>query len=114
METSKIKELLQKYFNGESTIEEERHLENLFPIGEMLLKNFRNIKNSLMGSQNSPNSIDDSNIEDDVMEYILENEHQEKTKYRWLWQTVTGIAASIIIVLGVSYFFNNKNLLMKL
>jgi len=34
------------------------------------------------------------------MDFILENEHQEKTKYRWLWKMVTGVAASIIIVLG--------------
>jgi hypothetical protein len=43
---------------------------------------------------------DDTSIETDIMDYILENEHQEKTKYRSMWKMVTGIAASVIIVLA--------------
>ena len=34
------------------------------------------------------------------MDFILENENREKTKYRQLWRTVTGIAATVIIILG--------------
>ena len=54
------------------------------------------------------NLADDPTIEEDIMDFILENEHQEKTKYRWLWRTVTGIAASIIIVLGGVLFYDQQ------
>jgi hypothetical protein len=42
------------------------------------------------------------------MDFILENENREKTRYRWLWQTVTGIAASVIIVLGGFLFYQQQ------
>ena len=42
------------------------------------------------------------------MDYILENEHQEKTKFRKLWVNVTGIAASVIIVLGGFLFYQQQ------
>jgi len=52
-----------------------------------------------------------SQVENEIMDYILENESQDKNKYRWLWQTVTGIAASVIIVIGgmLLYQQNNQN-----
>jgi hypothetical protein len=39
---------------------------------------------------------------------VLENENREKTRYRWLWQTVTGIAASVIIILGGFLFYQQQ------
>jgi predicted negative regulator of RcsB-dependent stress response len=42
------------------------------------------------------------------MDFILENENREKTRYRWLWQTVTGIAASVIIILGGFLFYQQQ------
>ena len=42
------------------------------------------------------------------MDYILENEHREKTKFRKLWVNVTGIAASVIIVLGGFLFYQQQ------
>ena len=107
METSKIAELVHKYFNGESTIEEERALENYFRSGDVAeeLKEYTEFFN---GISDLSNSADDSNIEEEVMDFILENENREKTRYRWLWQTVTGIAASVIIVLGGFLFYQQQ------
>jgi len=107
METNKIAELLQAFFNGESTIEEERTLETYFKSG--------NVAEELMeyaayfnGISELTNVTDDGNIEEEVMDFILENENHEKTRYRWLWQTVTGIAASVIIILGGFLFYQQQ------
>ena len=107
METSKIEKLLRNYFNGESTSEEERALESYFRSGNVA-EEFREYTEFFNGISDLTKTFDDSNIEEEVMDFILENEHNEKTKYRWLWQTVTGIAASVIIVLGGFLFYQQQ------
>lgn len=99
METKEVKYLLQRYFNGESTEEEERSLEAYFQSGEVA-EEVAEYAEFFGGISELANLADDADIEDDVMDYILENEHREKTKYRTMWKMVTGIAASVIIVLG--------------
>uniref|UniRef100_UPI00321806F5 hypothetical protein n=1 Tax=uncultured Draconibacterium sp. TaxID=1573823 RepID=UPI00321806F5 len=99
METKEVKYLLQRYFNGESTQEEERTLEAYFQAGNVA-KEVAEYAEFFGGISELANIADDATIEEDVMDYILENEHREKTKYRSMWKMVTGIAASIIIVLG--------------
>jgi len=107
METSKIEKLLRNYFNGESTTEEERELETYFRSGNVAEK-FREYAEFFNGITKLSTTFDDSNIEEEVMDFILENEYKEKTRYRWLWQTVTGIAASVIIVLGGFLFYQQQ------
>jgi len=107
METKKIAELLQTFFNGESTIEEERALETYFKSGNVA-EEFREYAAYFNGLSELANVVDDRNIEDEVMDFILENENREKTRYRWLWQTVTGIAASVIIILGGFLFYQQQ------
>ena len=51
----------------------------------------------------------DETLEDDIMDHILEQEHREKTHYRWLWQAVSGIAAALMIaILAVNLTSNQK------
>ncbi len=107
METSKIEKLLHNYFNGESTTEEERALESYFRSGNVP-EQFREYVEFFNGISDLTKTFGDSNIEEEVMDFILENEHNEKTKYRWLWKTVTGIAASVIIVLGGFLFYQQQ------
>ncbi|MCY1719526.1 hypothetical protein OU798_04185 [Prolixibacteraceae bacterium Z1-6] len=99
METKEVKYLLQRYFNGESTEEEERSLEAYFQSGNVG-EEVAEYAEFFGGISELANSTGDETIEEDVMDYILENEHREKTKYRSMWKMVTGIAASVIIVLG--------------
>ena len=108
METKEVKHLLQRYFNGNSTLEEERKLEAYFQSGTIdpELEQYRDF---FGGINDLADTIDDSSIEDDVMNYILENESKDKKKYRWLWQTVTGVAASVIIVIGGLFFYQQNN-----
>lgn len=99
MDLKEIQQLLQAYFNGDSSSEDERKLEAYFQSGEVA-EEMAEYTEFFGGISELSNVADDSNIEDEVMDFILENEHREKTKYRSMWKMVTGIAASVIIVLG--------------
>ena len=107
MESQKIHILLQKYFDAETTLDEENELITYFSSGEvdetlkMYVPMFSGIKEL---------SVDeDPNLGDDLMNYILESEHKEKLKYRWMWQMVTGVAASVILVMLAVNFYSDRN-----
>jgi len=99
MKTKEVKDLLQRYFDGETSLEEERILETYFQSGNVAdeLKQYTAFFGGISELAEVPG---EANIEEDVMDHILENEHEEKSKYRYLWRAVTGIAASVILVLG--------------
>ena len=99
MKTKEVKNLLQHYFNGETTLAEERKLEAYFQSGNVAdeLKEYTGFFGGISELAEVPG---EATIEEDVMDYILENEHEEKSKYRHMWRVVTGIAASVILVLG--------------
>lgn len=99
MKTKEVKDLLQLYFEGESTLDEEKRLEAYFQ-SESVADELKEYAEFFGGISELTAVAGESTIEDDVMDFILENEHQEKTKYRSMWKIVTGVAASIIIVLG--------------
>lgn len=99
MKTQEIEILLQRYFSGESSREDERTLETYFS-SENVADELREYAEFFGGISELAAGIDSPTIEDDIMDFILENEHREKTKFRKMWRTVTGIAASVIIVLG--------------
>ncbi len=107
METKEIAKLLQKYFNGESTADEEKSLETYFRSGNVA-EEFKEYTEFFSGISELANNTDNSNIEEEIMDFILENENREKTRYRWLWQSVTGIAASVIIILGGFLFYQQQ------
>jgi hypothetical protein len=107
MTTKEIKQLLQIYFNGESSLEDERRLEVYFQSGKVA-EELAEYAEFFGGISELTSAVDDSTIEEDVMDFILENEHKEKTKYLGMWKMVTGIAASIIIVLGGVLFYQQK------
>ncbi len=107
MKTTEVKQLLHTYFNGESSLEDERSLEVYFQSGSVA-EEVVEYAEFFGGISELTSTVDDSQIEEDVMDFILENEHREKTKYRWLWKTVTGIAASVIIVLGGFLFYQEQ------
>ncbi len=106
MESQKINILLQKYFEAETTLDEENELINYFNSGEVVaeLKSFVPMFSGLKSL-----SVDENkDMGDDLMNYILESEHKEKLKYRWMWQVVTGVAASVILVMLAVNFYSNQ------
>jgi hypothetical protein len=104
MEKKEVKYLLQRFFNGESTLAEERQLEKYFQAGKAD-KDLKEYAGFFGGISELSQNERDVNLEETIMDHILETESNEKTKYRRLWQTVTGIAASIIIVIGGLLFY---------
>jgi len=103
MESQRINILLQKYFDAETTIDEENELINYF--------NSKQVDESLkmyvpmFSGLKELSAERDLALEEDLMDHILESEHREKLRYRWMWQIVTGVAASVILVmLAVNYY----------
>ena len=107
METKKVKQLLQRYFNGESSLAEERLLENYFQSGNVA-NDLKKYEGFFGGMSELAENGRDENLEDEIMDFILKNEPKEKPKSRWLWQMVSGIAASIIIVISGLLFFRQS------
>lgn len=107
MESKRIHILLQKYFEAESTLDEENELIEYFNSGEVALelKPYVAVFSGL--KELSVNENED--LGDDLMDYILESEHKEKLKYRWMWQIVTGVAASVILVMLAVNFYSNQS-----
>jgi hypothetical protein len=107
MDSQKINILLQKYFDAETTIDEENELINYFNSNEvdeslkMYLPMFSGIE-ELRTEENQ-------NLGEDLMNYILESEHRDKLRYRWMWQIVTGVAASVILVMLAVNFYSSSD-----
>lgn len=103
MDLKEINILLQKFFDGETTLEEEQQLARFFREEEIPLE-WEAYRNFFVAEEELA-SVSYPGFDDQVMEHILEHEHQEKNRYRWLWQTVTSVAAVLIVaLLAVNYF----------
>ena len=106
MESQRIHILLQRYFEAETTLEEENELITYFTSGEvdeelkMYVPMFSGIRDISVE--------ENANLNDELMDYILESEHKEKVKYRWMWKMVTGIAASVIVVMLSVNYYNSR------
>lgn len=118
METEKIKELLDRYFEGNCSLPEEQMLKDYFcsdQLAEELLP-YQPLFDGLAGLTKETESMlgdelsgaIDSAIEEDLMDYILESEHKEKNKLRYLWQAVSAVAAILLITLLVFNFQDDK------
>ena len=107
MESQKINILLQKYFDAETTIDEENELITYFN-SEEVDENLK-IYVPMFSGIKELSADEDPGLGDDLMNYILESEHQEKLRYRWMWQMVTGVAASVILVMLAVNFYSNQN-----
>ncbi len=107
MESQRINILLQKYFDAETSLAEENELITYFASGEveeslkMYVPLFSGMKELL--ADETPD------LGEELMNHILESEHTEKVKYRWMWQMVTGVAASVILVMLAVNYYTGKN-----
>ncbi|WP_159522659.1 hypothetical protein [Sunxiuqinia indica] len=107
MELKEVKQILQKYFEGESTKLEEQSLAKYFN-SDNIDPELNEYTAFFAGIDELSENPRNEKLEDEIMNHILENENQEKIHYRWLWQTVSGIAAAILIALLVINL-NNDN-----
>ena len=98
MEKKEVKQLLQRYFDGTTTVKEEDILRSYF-MSKNVAKEFEEYIEFFNGICDL-SAINHDNIEDEIMDHILENETKEKTGYRRLYFTIAGIAASLLIIIG--------------
>ena len=88
MELHNIKQLLEKYFEGQTSIQEEKELKNYFAS--------ENISPELMQYQDLFAYFSEEQQTETQKEFVL----KQKTQQKWLW-----MAASAIIVLTIGFTF---------
>lgn len=106
MESQKINILLQKYFDAETTTDEENELITYFTSG--VVDDDLKMYVPLFSGMKELSADENRGLGDDLMNYILESEHKEKLRYRWMWQIVTGVAASVILVMLAVNFYSSQ------
>ncbi|MCK9449834.1 MAG: hypothetical protein M0Q41_12775 [Bacteroidales bacterium] len=107
MKTKKIIQLLQRYFNGESTLLEEQSLKDYF-LSENIAEELKEYSGYFIGISELTDEGPDTKLENKLMDYILQNEAAVKTNKHRLWQTIAGAAASVLIGMGILFYFQNK------
>ena len=107
METERIKQLMERYFEGQSNRNEETQLHDYFASNKIdaELLPYRVFFQGIEEMKSKP----DSKLEDELMDFILESEHREKTKLRYLWQSVSVVAAVVLIALLVVNYSQNRS-----
>lgn len=88
MESHNIKQLLEKYLEGETSIQEEKRLKNYFTS--------ENIAPELRQYQDMFGYFYKEQQTETQKEFVL----KQKSQKNWLW-----MAASVIIVVGIGYMF---------
>lgn len=107
MKTNIVKALLQKFFEAETSLEEENMLREYFGKGEVdpELLPYREF---FSNAETQFESEAEERIEESVMDFILENESKNRGRYRQLWLTVSGIAASLVIAVSSMLYYQNQ------
>lgn len=107
MRKNEIKYLVQKYFEGDTSLEEEQLLNDYFQ-AEKVDEDLLEFKPFFSGLNEMKKNQESDNTTAEIMDYILAKENTEKSKYRRMWLSVTGIAASVIIILGGILVYENS------
>lgn len=110
MKEEKLKELLDKYFNGDSSLEEELLLKRYFE-GDIILPGYE-VERDIFSHFSNPGDIPSpsENFEARIRESIdrLEAGQRKPFSGRWYY-AASGIAAILIIVFGLLFFLKNNS-----
>jgi hypothetical protein len=104
MKTQEAKALLQKYFDGLTSLEEERILKEYF-LQEYLSEEFMPYKKWFTGIAATVQNSESESIENDMIRMIREQKAPVVRMNRRILVAVSGIAASLIIVAGSMLFY---------
>lgn len=103
MEAKEIKQLLQRYFKGESTLKEEQQLKEYF-LSKNIAEELKDYSGYFTGIYELTNRSRDIKLENEIMDFIMQNEPAVKSNNRRIWQNIAGIAASVLILTGITLF----------
>ncbi len=107
MNTLKIEKLLEKFYNGETTLQEEQELRQYF-CGENIPPHLRSVYSQFFCIEKSKeeDTLDDS-FDDEVLGKLKEGDSDYiRIKRKSLFYSVAGIAATILILISVFTKFN--------
>jgi hypothetical protein len=106
MESQRINILLEKYFDAETSLEEENELINYFlsDLVDEELKQYIPMFSVLREDSNNENQ----GLGDDLMNFIIESEQKEKLKYRLRIRIITALAASVILGMFAVNFYSHQ------
>lgn len=107
MKTTEIKQLLQHYFKGETTVQQERELETYFNSGEVA-DELKEYSGYFIGISELSESVADDAIENSVMDYIRQYAPVQNSRRFRLWPVLSGIAASVVLVVGGFLLFQQQ------
>ncbi len=115
MKNEEVKIRVQKYFEGETTLEEERLLADFFmhgPVPEELLPYrewFAGFAEELKVADGFvPDSGDEIFTAGTLAAMIAERNHQQKVGVRSLRYTLMGIAASLLVAMGAMLWYQQQ------
>lgn len=109
MKTTEVKQLLEKYFEAQTSINEEQQLRDYFLSGNNIDEDLLPYVCLFEELATLKHIEGEETIEDSVMEYILRNERQTSRKhFRQMWVAVSGIAAMFLVIIGISLFYKQK------
>jgi hypothetical protein len=109
MKEEKLKELLEKYYNGDSSLEEERLLKKYFE-GDIILPGYE-VEKDIFIHFSRPGDIPEpsENLEMRIRESIdnLDTKQKKTISFRWYYATA-GIAAILMITFGLLFFLKQN------
>jgi len=95
--------LLDKYYKGETSIEEENELKN-----EVLTGENNSVEKDIFGYYNYESTIPE-NIEDEIFNGIIESKQKNKNIKMWLYRAVASAAILVILITAYLNVQTRKN-----
>lgn len=110
MKTLEIKNLLHQYFEGETTLEQDQQLIEYFNSDKVAeeLNKYKGLFIGLSELSATATAADDDKLDASIMETIHKYESDSKNNTRKLWQFISSIAASVILVIGGFLFYQQE------
>lgn len=107
MKPIEVKQLLQKYFDAGTTLQEEQQLREYFrrEITDPDLEVYRPLFEEILSADENLRVLA---LEREIMEFISKAETRSGGRYRQMWITVAGIAASLLVVFLGMYQYQQK------
>lgn len=107
MNLKEIEELLEKFYEGKTTLSEERELRELFNGDEIPPQLSENVTLFRYYSQSRKEEINDPEFEERVLSAIRETQAIPAFSWKRRFYYITSIAATIIILTGLVITFRN-------
>ena len=107
MKRTEAEILLKKFFDAETTLEEEQMLREYFQKGNTD-SDLIPYKEFFTGIGKMQRLQPDGKLEEQIMDYILEKESEGKNRFRYLWLTISGVAASLLLAVGGMLYYHQQ------